>query len=119
WNLVPDANCNLTIHLHSADGTHIFSSASPSRVFPIGIARCVCRVPSNLLNDGQYRVTLMIVKDRSTQLFTYENAIAFEIHDTRREHGWLGKWPGAVRPDLPWHLEHLGNTVAKTRVSLS
>jgi hypothetical protein len=29
----------------------------------------------------------------------------FEVHDAERESGWLGEFPGAVRPKLKWNFE--------------
>jgi lipopolysaccharide transport system ATP-binding protein len=114
WNFVQDVKHNLTVHLYLSDGAHILSSASCTGVYDVGLVRSKCRIPSNLLNDGSYRVSIMIVRDRSTAVYTHEDALAFEVHDVGREGGWLGKWPGAVRPNLAWQVESLKSTPPST-----
>jgi lipopolysaccharide transport system ATP-binding protein len=61
-------------------------------------------IPGNLLNDDIYTVNLLFVKDSSIKLFTIEDLLTFEVVDEVREGSWFGKWPGAIRPNLPFTL---------------
>jgi lipopolysaccharide transport system ATP-binding protein len=68
------------------------------------VLRGRCSVPGGLLNDGQYRIRLLVVKDTSVILCDQDEALVFEIHDAPREANWYGKWSGVVRPVLPWTM---------------
>ena len=102
WNFEPGAELNLTIHLYNLDGSCVFASGSDAERHPAGIIRGACHIPANFLNDGVYRASLMIVKDRSVGVYALEDAIVFDVSDVGREGAWYDKWPGAVRPNLRW-----------------
>jgi lipopolysaccharide transport system ATP-binding protein len=65
-----------------------------------------------LLNDGVYRVTLLVVQDVANILYNFEDIAMFEVHDTAERVGWYGKWPGAVRPELEWTTALLKTSVS-------
>jgi len=118
WNLEPDARLNLSLHLYNQQGTTIlntFPVQEPvwhGRPFPVGLFRSACHVPGNLLNDGLHRVLLLVVKDQGTVVFSIEDALVFNILDAVERRGeWHGKWEGAVRPDLVWETEYLGESI--------
>jgi len=112
WNLEPDAHLNLSLHVINEMGVTLFNTGPVKetvwhgRPFPRGLFRSACRIPGNLLNDGSHRVHLLVVKNQSVVIFRQEDVLAFDVSDTART-GWLGKWPGAVRPDLDWSTEFL------------
>ena len=62
------------------------------------------QIPGNLLYDDIYTINLLFVKDSSTKIFTIEDLLTFEVVDEAREGSWFGKWPGAIRPILPFTL---------------
>jgi lipopolysaccharide transport system ATP-binding protein len=105
WNFIPDAELNLSLHLYGLDGGCIFNSGSGSAICPSGLMRSVCFIPGNLLNDGTYRIMIMIVRDQSVALWSCEDVIVFEVIETDRGGAWYGKWPGTVRPKLRWDTE--------------
>jgi hypothetical protein len=50
------------------------------------------------------------VKNKSSVLFQYESAVAFEIVDLdERKLSWYGREPGVVQPVLNWTTEQLSN----------
>jgi len=117
WNFEPDARLNLSLHLYNQQGTTIlntFPVQEPvwhGRPFPAGLFRSACHIPGNLLNDGLHRVLLLVVKDQGTVIFSIEDALVFNILDAVERRGeWHGKWEGAVRPDLVWETEYLGES---------
>jgi len=117
WNLEPEARLNLSLHLYNQQGTTILNTfpvqepAWHGRPFPVGLFRSACRIPGNLLNDGLHRVLLLVVKDQGTVIFSFEDALVFNVLDAIERRGeWHGKWEGAVRPDLVWATEYLGNS---------
>jgi lipopolysaccharide transport system ATP-binding protein len=107
WNFVPDALLNVSFFLYSLEEICVFVVASNASKRPVGLMRDVCEVPGNLLNDGNYYVRVMIVKDGSASIFVHPNAVAFEVDDVERRGAWFGKWPGAVRPAFRWESDIL------------
>ncbi|MDQ6678337.1 MAG: polysaccharide ABC transporter ATP-binding protein [Acidobacteriota bacterium] len=102
WNYLPGEFLNLSLHLYNGEGVCVLNSISPSAQLSAGLQQGTCHIPGNLLNDGFYRVRLMVVKDTSTILLDHADTVMFEIHDIPREFKWYGKWAGAVRPSLEW-----------------
>jgi lipopolysaccharide transport system ATP-binding protein len=111
WNLVPGSNLVFSIQLHNLEGVCIFDSTSASDIYPDGFFKGVCHIPGDLLNDGIYKVMLMISKDVTYQIFKHEEVLCFEVQDGDREIDWYDRWPGMVRPRLKWSTEYLGRTL--------
>jgi lipopolysaccharide transport system ATP-binding protein len=102
WNLAPDTEQGVSIHVKDAQGIEIFLSRSHTFSAPGGLIRCVCRIPGNLLNDATYHVRFVISRDVSFWLYSHDDLLIFQVHEVERSGGWLGKWPGFVRPELEW-----------------
>lgn len=107
WNYLAGAHLNLSLHVYTLEGTCVFNSISMSIPCPSGLIRGVCYIPGNFFNDGSYQITMLIVQDTSTILYTCANLLSFTVHDVEREFNWYGKWQGVVRPNLNWNLEPL------------
>ncbi|HEV2852070.1 MAG TPA: ABC transporter ATP-binding protein [Thermoanaerobaculia bacterium] len=108
WNLQPGARLNLSLHLYNEQGVLVFNAGplDPPPSFPAGLFRDVCQVPGDFLNDGVHSVELMVVQDLGKVLFRIADLLVFDVRDTVEMRGeWYGKWPGAVRPLLPWSTE--------------
>ncbi len=119
WNMLPENRLSLCLHLFNDDGIRLFETSPVkepvwhARPFPPGLFRSRCLIPGNLLNEGTVRVQLMVVKDVAAATYRMESALVFDVVDsTDRQAGYLGKWQGAVRPDLPWQTELLQETVS-------
>jgi lipopolysaccharide transport system ATP-binding protein len=104
--------------LYNQEGSCVFATTSVGesnwhgQPFPYGLFRSVCYIPKNLLNDGLYRVVLLIVQDTTHILYSYQDVITFEVQDTLAGRGdWYGKWPGIVRPQLEWQTDYLHDQV--------
>ncbi|HUY31713.1 MAG TPA: ABC transporter ATP-binding protein [Pirellulales bacterium] len=102
WNLLPEAELSLNLVLYNLEGVCIFNSIAPAAMLPRGLFRSTCRVPADLLNDGVYRVRLLVVEDEAVPIVDLENVAMFEVHETERPIRWFGKLIGAVRPRLEW-----------------
>jgi len=107
WNLVPGTELNLSLHLYNLEGTCVFNSNSSPHVYPAGLIRDVCHIPGDLLNDGVYRVMVMVDQDKSFGIYTHDDVLVFDVLDAEREINWYGKWPGLVRPNLKWTTEYV------------
>jgi lipopolysaccharide transport system ATP-binding protein len=115
WNFEPDALLHVSLHLYSLEEVCVFNVASQPAKRPVGLLRDSCEIPPNLLNDGNYYIRLLVVRDFSTFVFNYPNVAAFEVDDIEREGAWFGKWPGVVRPAIHWESEvlEIGPPVAR------
>lgn len=104
WNLIEDANLNLSLHLYSYTGECIFNVGTPSQAFAKGIVTGSLEIPGHFLNDGSYIISIMVVKDTSEVIYNMEDALSFDIEDYRENVTWYGKWPGYIRPQLNFTL---------------
>ena len=99
-------------HFYTADGVCAFiSSIKESNILPVGEYISECNLPKNFLNEGAYFVGLAISSFESgiKVHFFEQNVISFNIKDSlegtvARQHGYTGRIPGVVRPQLHWDL---------------
>lgn len=109
WILRPGMRLSLSLHIFGADGSRAFNTFPlyeppwNGQSSPVGLYRSCCHIPGDLLNDGTYRIQLLVVRDRSVEILNIEDALSFEIHDVRAgDVPWHGKILGVVRPLLEW-----------------
>ncbi len=107
WNRMERANLNLSLHLNSITGECIFNIGTQSLPYGKGLIGGECVIPGYFLNDGSYTISVMVVKDTVTPLFTLEDSLTFDVEDYREGIAWYGKWPGYVRPQIPFEMESL------------
>lgn len=100
-NLSSGIDLSIGIHLFDISGECIFDISSLSRVVATGEFECFCRIPGNFLNDGDYFISVIFMKDTMESIYYLEKCLSFEVADYRRNIKWQGKWMGAVRPDFP------------------
>ena len=98
WNFMNDKEVNLSLHLMDIKGECIFNIATPTIKVKEGILSGEAQIPGNLMNDGNYYISIMVVKDKSTPVFHFEEQLHFEVADERGDVMWYAKWQGAVRP---------------------
>ncbi|MDF1594353.1 MAG: ABC transporter ATP-binding protein [Desulfobacterales bacterium] len=108
WNYEPGSLINLSVVLYDNQDVCIFNTCSDAIVYPAGKVKSVCHIPGNFMNDGIYRVRLLIVKDQSVALVDLDNIASFEVHDAERKGVWYGKWIGTVRPKFNWDSFYIG-----------
>ncbi len=107
WNFLENTNLNISLHLNSLTGECIFNIGTPSLSFEKGVVYANCEIPADFMNDGSYAISLMIVKDKSTVMYNFEEVLIFEIEDFREGTSWYGKWPGYVRPKINFPITQL------------
>ncbi|MDJ1502658.1 ABC transporter ATP-binding protein [Xanthocytophaga agilis] len=105
--LQSDIYINLSSHLYTIEGETIFAVASDSQNLEKGFYEAILTIPGNLLNDGNYMLDLMVVKDKSVVVYHLKEGLKFEVHDYREETFWHQKWPGIIRPSLPFTIQYL------------
>lgn len=97
--------------LFTLAGECIFDIPSKPATYKKGFIEGECKIPGNFLNDGSYSFTLHFAKDTSSELFSYEECLMFDIADYRENINWYDKWWGYVRPDFPLLLTPTGNNL--------
>jgi lipopolysaccharide transport system ATP-binding protein len=115
WNLQSKLKPTVSIHFINQDGICLFctndfgnhewwkSSRNPSLV------RAICRVPGNLLAEGNITVLAAVCSYNPDRVHAIEpNAVVFEVVDHSDGDGvrgpFAGVWPGVVRPHLQWDV---------------
>ena len=101
-NLHHHSSLNFSIQVFNDQGVCVFSTASDPASYPVGKVTGTCSVPGNLLNDGNYKVRIQIIRDASSPLLKIDEILSFNIHDIAHQRVWYGKWIGVVRPNLKW-----------------
>ena len=103
WNYMENAGMNLSMALFTIMDECVFVAVSNVKANITGLHTAVCRIPPDLLNDGVYYITMLVVAD-GAPVYNFENAVVFEVNENRNATVWHGKWPGALRPKLDFQL---------------
>ncbi|MCJ7795259.1 MAG: ABC transporter ATP-binding protein, partial [Thermoleophilia bacterium] len=115
WNIDPGTPLQVSLRFLTDEQVVAFSTAA-NEDSPLdqngntakGLYRSVCYIPGDLLNEGTYRMMLLIVRDAGKVIFRMEDALSFEILNVGKRPGYrYGGEPGAVRPKLTWGTEYL------------
>jgi len=89
---------NVNLFFNTYEGSLIFATCSPVEKFNKGKAVYTCTIPANTLNDNTYIIDLMVVYKREASLMYLNGVLTIEGHEEKRDGGWLGKYPGMIRP---------------------
>ncbi|HVJ28434.1 MAG TPA: polysaccharide ABC transporter ATP-binding protein [Vicinamibacterales bacterium] len=103
-NHVAGARLAASLSMINADDAVVFSAWPTQEIQPrsAGSYREECRIPGDLMNDGNYRVTFE-VRDEGKVILRCQHVLSFDVADSSDfRFGWYGKWEGAVRPLLDW-----------------
>jgi lipopolysaccharide transport system ATP-binding protein len=111
WNLLDDQNLNISLHIFASTGECIFNVGTQQKLLNKGVVQARLTIPGYFLNDGNYLVSFMIVKDKSIVLFNFEEVFNFEIADYREDTTWYGKWPGYVRPQFDFPIQQVSQKI--------
>ena len=100
-NKTIDSPLNINLFFNAPDGTNVFATCSMSQVFKKDEIELRCKIPANFFNDNIYSIDIMGVTD-SKPILEIKEALLIEGLEPPREAGWLGKFPGYVRPVFEW-----------------
>ena len=89
---------NVNIFFTTSDGSVIFTTCSPQGSLAIGTNTFTCVIPSNTLNNIIYSIDLMVVETGPKILINVKEVIAIEGNEGKRIGGWMGQFPGLIRP---------------------
>jgi lipopolysaccharide transport system ATP-binding protein len=106
WVINTVVRSHLTYHLVNDNEIIVLTTWGPTERAP-GTYRTTCEIPADLLNSGRYYLSLLIVENGSSVVYTHERIASFTVEDVaQREPGfWQGREPGVVQPRLIWTSE--------------
>ncbi|MCF8275947.1 MAG: ABC transporter ATP-binding protein [Flavobacteriales bacterium] len=105
-NLERIERINLSLNLFHVSGQIIFNSLSEVIDIKNGLIESEMIIPKDLMNNGLFRVMIIVAKDKSIPLFQMDEAITFEVQDKREsDEKWFGDLSGhLIRPNLTWRM---------------
>jgi lipopolysaccharide transport system ATP-binding protein len=89
---------NLNLFFTTIEGSIIFATCSKAERCQKGSYLYQCFVPAYTLNDIIYNIDFMVVENGEKNVQHLKQIIAIEGIEDKRNVGWLGKYPGLVRP---------------------
>ncbi|PCH95140.1 MAG: ABC transporter ATP-binding protein [Bacteroidetes bacterium] len=107
WNYIEHDEISLSMHLYDIKGECIFNIGTSATIVSQGIITGNTTIPRNFLNDGSYYISIMVVKDKSSVVYNFQEVLHFEVEDSRADSSWYGKWAGVVRPTfIPFEISN-------------
>ena len=92
WNYLNGASINLSMAIYTMMDDCLFVAVSNVRSSLTGLHSAVCIIPPDLLNDGTYYISMLVVADASL-VYNFENMVTFEVNESRQANAWHGRWP--------------------------
>jgi lipopolysaccharide transport system ATP-binding protein len=107
WKLSARTCISFVAEVFNEHGLNVFNTPLFSKdQYPSGRLRSQFTVPGDLLNDGIYRVSLIVLV-QDEEIDHWQDIVTFEVRDTPSElrGHYYDEWPGAIRPNLIWRTE--------------
>lgn len=106
WIEKNEVPTNLSLHLYAATGECVFNVITqlPVPVLNKGLYSSQCIIPANLLNTGNFFISMLVVRDTSIGMYNFENIINFTVEEERDKMNFHGKFPGVIRPKLDFKI---------------
>ncbi|MCP4440175.1 MAG: ABC transporter ATP-binding protein [Aureispira sp.] len=109
-----EVQLDVTFHLFDEMNTLVFVGSTGKTgdggVLGKGVLEAVCKIPKNLLNEGNYRIgRLLLVQNRGTVLYEYKDVLSFDVVRRNMGLGWQGQKLGVVYPKLDWEFKSISN----------
>jgi lipopolysaccharide transport system ATP-binding protein len=89
---------NINLFFNTQDGALIFATCSSAEKFEQGKSTYSCVIPAKTLNDNTYLIDLMVVYKSEKVIHDIKGALILHGNECKRSAGWLGKYPGLIRP---------------------
>jgi lipopolysaccharide transport system ATP-binding protein len=112
WNLVAGSRIIVNLAFYSLDDSPAFETFSYSDknwgevAMPDGLYRSICKIPANLLNQGDYRIRVVFLDPNARTLFDLRDGAFLTIHNqSEPKMRWFGRFIGHLHPQLPWSTE--------------
>ncbi|MBK7482150.1 MAG: ATP-binding cassette domain-containing protein [Flavobacteriales bacterium] len=102
---ITDTDLNIQLHVHTDTDALAFVSDMTERIgtalWPLGANTVRCTIPAQLLNDGEYRISVLFQR-KGNRHFLVQDALSIVVQEGPRQGAWFQKWQGTLRPALHW-----------------
>ncbi len=102
------ANLHLTYVLNNENGEALFtfSHINSGKKLKKGKNQLKCFFPKGFLNIGTYYLSIYLIENSKTTLFSENDILSFDVQEGEREIGsWMGKEPGFIKPVFEWAID--------------
>lgn len=110
WKRDAHTCLDLVVQVSNTHGIVVFTTNSYDKhPAPQGLVRTTFYAPAHLMNNGTYRLLILVFLSGATYVTEWEDLVTFEIHDSSEGYRLpvFEQWPGAVRPRIEWTTEYL------------
>lgn len=117
--LVPKWRLNVHVYIKTMTGHTLLMSMDNQLIVAgyaphnLGIYKQTCIIPANLLNEGGYRVEIVICTNPTSEFnVVMPDGLSFTMADAHKEGSvrgdWTREWPSyPIRTRLQWNVEHI------------
>jgi len=113
WVVASNMQLNPSFQIFNQSGVCVFITSNfhdslwKDSVYEPGLYRSICKIPNNLLNEGKYLISALVIRNKNDAKIR-ESVISFNIYDDGKSRsGYHGAWLGVVRPLLPWMVSQI------------
>jgi len=110
----PGLEIDITIHLYNEERIIVLGSSTGKekkwhgKPFNKGFYKSRCQIPGNLLNSGNYSITLQVVEKQNIIIYKHENVLSFRVMESEENRdSYFGKRVGVFRPFFNWESEFI------------
>ncbi len=89
---------NVNLFFNAVEGGVIFATCTKAEPLNKGEYLYKCIVPANTLNNIGYSIDVMVVSDSNYIIHNQKYALSIKGIEQKRDMGWLGEFPGLIRP---------------------
>ena len=103
-NFIDNHSINTSVSILDDKDVYVLASPNLKRI-PLrkGQYKSVCKIPKDLLNEGKYFFTVLLVGNNYEIITQLDKVVAIEVDEEGTHRGnYFGYWGGVVRPYLKW-----------------
>jgi lipopolysaccharide transport system ATP-binding protein len=104
-NMTSEEIISVGFDIKTMKGDVVFGTGGKFNCVYNQITQLTCHIPANLLNDDFYQVHAYFHTNAMSTLYSNSELLTFEIKDSVREAGYLGKINGFIRTNLEWECK--------------
>ncbi|MEP0263896.1 ABC transporter ATP-binding protein [Dokdonia sp.] len=104
-NLTKSEKISVGFNLMTIKGDVVFGTGGKFDCSLTNETDVVAHIPSNFLNDEHYQIHVYIHTNEMQYLYSNKEFLQFQVKDSKREMGYLGKIHGLIRPQIEWNVE--------------
>lgn len=104
-NLTKAEKLSVGFNLMTIKGDVVFGTGGKFDCSLTNETDVIAHIPSNFLNDEHYQIHIYIHTNEMQLLYSNKEFLQFQVKDSKREMGYLGKIHGLIRPQIEWNVE--------------